>query len=79
MKNPIEEGAIRNYNKLLSMKIYVSYKEYLEGCYEEASKRKQYNLCAAIQDLIIKDINGDRDLETSEPDYEQHSDADPGL
>jgi len=52
----LEKELLKRYNEVLSSKIYVSWRTFLECAYETASEKKQYHKCAMIQDLIIHDI-----------------------
>jgi hypothetical protein len=55
--NKLEKTLNAKYNELLKLKIYVSWRQFLETSYEIASDKKQYNTCHEIQLLISEDIN----------------------
>lgn len=55
--NKLEKTLNAKYNELLKLKIYVSWRQFLETSYEIASEKKDYNRCHEIQLLISEDIN----------------------
>jgi hypothetical protein len=50
----LENELLKKYNKICS---FVSWLTFLQGCYEVASERKQYERAHMIQQLISEDIN----------------------
>ena len=57
MKKKIYKEAIKKWNEMLSLKVYVSFKSVLETMHETASNKKNYERCYIIQGLIIDEIS----------------------
>lgn len=55
--NNIKNELLEKHNECIKLGLNISWRSLLEICYEVASKRKQYQRCHLIQDLIIEDIN----------------------